>query len=85
MLRFAMRICISATAFASCEALLSSNLLKCVPMRNEKLRVRPAMVNVNSNEPLFYPYSVIVNVVAATMILITYMLNYALFLILLKT
>ena len=54
-------------------------------MSNEKLRVRPVMVNVDSNEPLFYPYSVIVNVVAATMILITYMLNYALFLILLKT
>ena len=33
--------------------------LKCVSMNNQECRVRPAIVNINSNEPLFYPYIVL--------------------------
>ena len=35
--------------------------LKCVSMSTQQCKVRPIMVNFNSNEPLFYPYSVYVN------------------------
>ena len=30
-------------------------------MGNQECKIRPAMANINSNEPLFYPYSVLVN------------------------
>ena len=34
------------------------NSLECVSMGNQKCKVRPEIVNVNSNEPLFYPFSI---------------------------
>ena len=36
----------------------SCNALKCVSMNNQECKVRPEIININSNEPLFYPYSV---------------------------
>ena len=30
-------------------------------MSNQECKARPAIVNININEPLFYPYSVLVN------------------------
>ena len=44
--------------FIGCGALISSNPFKCVLMSNKEYKVRPAIVNINSNEPLFYRYSV---------------------------
>ena len=35
--------------------------LKCVLMSNQECKVRTAIMNINSNEPLFYPYSIAVN------------------------
>ena len=40
---------------------LSATLLKCVSMNIEDCRTRLQMINVNSNEPAFYPYSVEIN------------------------
>ena len=34
------------------------NSLKCISMNNQECKVRPEIVNVNSNEPLFYPFSI---------------------------
>ena len=34
------------------------NLLEWVSMNNQERKVRPEIVNVNSNEPLFYPFSI---------------------------
>ena len=39
-------------------SLSSVNLLECVPMNNQECKISPEIVNVNSNEPLFYPYSI---------------------------
>ena len=47
--------------FVGCGTLISSKPLKCVSMNNQECNVRPAVVNINSNEPLFYPYSVLLN------------------------
>ena len=30
-------------------------------MNNQECKIRPKIINVNSNEPSFYPYSVLVN------------------------
>ena len=38
-------------------SLSNVNPLKCVSMKNQEYKVRPEIVNVNSNEPLFYPFS----------------------------
>ena len=40
---------------------LNANLLKYVSMNNQKCRARPEVTNINSNEPLFYPYSIKTN------------------------
>ena len=34
-------------------SLSSVNPLKCVSMNNQECKVRPEVVNINSNEPLF--------------------------------
>ena len=35
--------------------------LTCVSMNNEECKIRPVIINVNSNEPLFYPCSILAN------------------------
>ena len=34
------------------------NSLSCVSMTNQECKVRPQIVNVNSDEPVFYPFSI---------------------------
>ena len=36
----------------------SCNALKCVSMNNQVCEVRPEIININSNESLFYAFSV---------------------------
>ena len=38
--------------------LSNMNPLECISMNNQKCKVRPEIVNFNSNEPLFYPFSI---------------------------
>ena len=43
---------------------LSSSItsaLNCVSIRNQKCKVRPKIVDVSSNNPTFYPFSVKIN------------------------
>ena len=35
--------------------------LKWVSVSNQEYKVRPAIMNINNHEPLFYPYSILVN------------------------
>ena len=39
-------------------SLSSVNLLEYISMNNQECRVRPEIINVNSNKPIFYPYSI---------------------------
>ena len=32
--------------------------LSCISMNNQACQVRPEIINVNSNEPVFYPFSI---------------------------
>ena len=43
--------------FFGCN-LSSVNLLECVSMNNQECKVRPEIVNVNSDEPVFFPFSI---------------------------
>ena len=40
---------------------LSVNSLECVSMKNQKCKVRPKTVDINSNNPMFYPFNVKIN------------------------
>ena len=40
------------------STLTSINLLSCISMNNQECKVRPQIVNVNSDEPVFYPFSI---------------------------
>ena len=37
------------------------NVLKCVSMNNQECKVRPEIININSNETLFYPHSITIS------------------------
>ena len=52
MFRFIKKVLVVAISFLSCNA------LKYVSMNNQECKVRPEIININSNEPSFYPYSV---------------------------
>ena len=67
-----MHTCITAMMFFSCNA------LKCVSMNHQECKIRPVVMNINTNETLFCPHSILV------MTYIIFMLNYV-FLMLLKT
>ena len=41
--------------------LSNANSLKCVSMNNQECKIRPEIININTNEPLFYPYTIIMN------------------------
>ena len=56
MFRFINQIIVSTLMFFG--SLSSVNSLECVSMNNQKFKVRPEIVNVNSNEPLLYPFSI---------------------------
>ena len=32
--------------------------LNCISMKNQECKTRPQVVNVNSNNPIFYPFSI---------------------------
>ena len=56
MFGFVKRIFVPAKMFFVCN-LSSENSLQCISMNNQKCKVRPEILNVNSNEPVFYPFS----------------------------
>ena len=40
------------------SSLVSATPLSCISMNNQACKVRPEIINVNSNEPVFYPFSI---------------------------
>ena len=49
----------AVTFFSS--SVLNVNSLKCVSMNNQECKIRSEIINVNTNEPMFYPYSIAIN------------------------
>ena len=70
--------------FFGCNV-LNVNPLKYVSINNQKWKIRLQIININSNEPSFYPYSIEkIHVVVVAITLMIHMQNYV-FMILLKT
>ena len=59
MLRFIKQIIISALIYFG--NLSSVNPSKCISKKNQECRARPKIVDINSSNPIFYPFSIKVN------------------------
>ena len=59
MLVFIKKIFYIGSLFLS--SLLSTTSLNCISMKNQECKVRPEIINVNSNEPVFYPFFIKTN------------------------
>ena len=40
------------------SSLVSTTSLNCISMKNQECKIRPEIVNVIINEPIFYPFSI---------------------------
>ena len=40
---------------------LKAILLNCISMKNQEYKIRPQVININSNNPIFYPFSIKIN------------------------
>ena len=60
MLGFIKQVFVVAIAFSS-FSLLGVNSLECVSMNNRECKIRSEIINVYTNEPMFYPYSIKIN------------------------
>ena len=40
------------------SSLVSTTPLSCISMINQACKVRPEIINLNSSEPVFYPFSI---------------------------
>ena len=56
MLGFIKKSFFTGVAFLS--TLTSVNLLSCISMNNQECKVRPQIVNVNGDDPVFFPFSI---------------------------
>lgn len=77
MFRFIWKMVTATIGFI---ALNGYNATKYVSMSNQRCKITPTIVNINSNEPILYPYSVTVNKCSGTfvMLLIISIVNYVL-------
>ena len=57
MFRFEKQILVLAIIFFGCN-LWGVNWLECVSISNQECKVRPEIVNVNSNGPVFFPFGI---------------------------
>ena len=51
MVRFIKKAVVTAMTIFSCNA------VGCFSMNSQKCKARPEVININKNDPLFYPYS----------------------------
>ena len=65
MFEFIKKMFVVTMSLFNCNALnaipLNAIPLKCVSMNNQECRIRPEIININSNGLIFYPYSIEVN------------------------
>ena len=65
------------TGLTTLSSFTSVNSLSCISMSNQVCKVRPEIINVNSNNPVFYPSSIKqVNEVAIAIILMIHTQKY---------
>ena len=61
-----------------------TNALECISMKDQECILRPEIININSNNPIFYPFSVKINKCSGIVITLMIHMQEFVFLILLK-
>ena len=56
MFRFIKKIFL--TGLTVLPSLTCATPLSCISMNNQECKLRPETINVNSDEPVFYPFSI---------------------------
>ena len=59
MLEFIKQIFISTMFFFG--NLSNVNPLECISIKSQECKTRPEVININSNNPIFYPFSIKIN------------------------
>ena len=59
MLIFIKKIFYIGSLFLS--SLVSATPLSCISLKNQECKVRPKIADINSNNPIFYPFSIKIN------------------------
>ena len=59
MFKFIKQIIISTLIIFS--SLSNINPLECISIKNQECKVRPKIVDISSNDPIFYPFSIKIN------------------------
>ena len=57
---FMKKFFFTEVTFFSCIS-LNVNSSECVSMDNQECKIRSVIINVNTDEPVFYPYSTTIN------------------------
>ena len=60
MFEFIKKVFVVAMTFFDFNV-LSVNSLECISIKNQECKVREKVINVNTNNPVFYPFNVKVN------------------------
>ena len=84
MFRFIKKVFVAAMTFFGCNV-PNVNPLKCVLMNNQECKIRPHIIDINSNEPSFYPCSVKINKCSGSCNMSMIHMQNSVFLMLLKT
>ena len=58
MFQFIKKCFFVALTFLTSINSLNAIPLGCISMKNQECKTRPQVVNVNSNNPIFYPFSI---------------------------
>ena len=58
MFEFIKKVFFARLTVLSSVHLLTVTPLRCISMTNQECKVRPEIINVNSDEPVFYPFSI---------------------------
>ena len=59
MFKFIKQIFISTMVFFN--SILNVNPLECISLKNQECKVRREIINISSNDPTFYPFSIKAN------------------------
>ena len=60
MFKFVNKIFISALMFFA--NISNVNSIKCISLKNQECKLRPKIADINSNNPIFYPFSIKINI-----------------------
>ena len=58
MFQFIKKVFFTGLTVLSSVNLLTITPLRCISMTNQQCKLRPEIVNVNSDEPVFFPFSI---------------------------